>query len=169
MSLAIAATLMPFATAAAAALLLLAAIEDAASRTISNRLSILIAVAALPLLLAVAPVDALSHLVVATLSFAAACSAFARGWLGGGDVKLFSAVALWAGPSLFAMFVTVLSLAAVLIAVTMLLLNARRLSADMALPDASPMRRELPLGIAIASGGLVVLLYRAALLPLGGG
>ena len=40
------------------------------------------------------------HLAIALLTLAITFVFFALGWLGGGDVKLWSAVMLWAGPSL---------------------------------------------------------------------
>lgn len=40
------------------------------------------------------------HLATAVLTLAITFVLFALGWLGGGDVKLWSAVMLWAGPAL---------------------------------------------------------------------
>jgi hypothetical protein len=77
------------------------------------------------------------------------------------------------------MFVTVLSLASLAIAAAMVLRSATSASAtspgetgvgaDAHTAGAGLQQADLPLGIAIAAGGLVVLLYQAALLPLGPG
>jgi prepilin peptidase CpaA len=84
-----------------AALMATAAFEDFRRLVIPNWL-VLALVAVWPLCLAagtVAPAAALGALGVAGAVFVAGAFLFARGLLGGGDVKLLCAAALWAGPA----------------------------------------------------------------------
>ncbi|MEN2785834.1 prepilin peptidase [Sphingomonas qilianensis] len=79
-------------------LLLSAAVEDARSRQIANGKNAAIALLA-PLWwwaqgLQLWP-DIALQIAVALIVFALFCFAFARGWMGGGDVKMIGAVALW--------------------------------------------------------------------------
>jgi len=94
---------------------------------------------------------------------------FARGWMGGGDVKLLAAVTLWAGPSLLSLFAVVTCLSGAALAAIMLS-PLRRL---MPAPSAEALgiaggtgaaaRQPMPFGVAIAAGGAYVL---ALYLPL---
>jgi prepilin peptidase CpaA len=84
-----------------AALMVMAAFEDFRRLVIPNWL-VLALVAVWPLSLAagaVAPLAALGALGVAGAVFVAGALLFARGLVGGGDVKLLCAAALWAGPA----------------------------------------------------------------------
>ena len=81
-----------------AALLIVAAVTDLRARIISNRLNLGIAALApvwwiasgLPLWPGVA-----AQLLVAAIVFTLFAAAFSKGWMGGGDVKLLGALALW--------------------------------------------------------------------------
>jgi prepilin peptidase CpaA len=75
---------------------------------------------------------------------------FARGLLGGGDVKLSAAVALWAGPPLVLQFIFVTGVAGGVISLAML---APRLFSRHGALFAGP---PVPYGVAIAAGGLYV-------------
>ncbi len=84
--------------------LIWAASNDLRYYLIPNRIPVLIALAyaviafTLPLTFVVGGfLTGLAVLAVGTL-------VFARGWMGGGDVKLLAAVTLWAGPSLLLIF-----------------------------------------------------------------
>ena len=84
--------------------LLFAAVTDLKHRRIANWLNLAIALAA-PLFwwaggLALWP-DVALHLGVALAAFAIAAGLFAMGQMGGGDVKLIAALALWFPPALF--------------------------------------------------------------------
>jgi prepilin peptidase CpaA len=89
------------AIAAFAALMAIAAFEDFRRLVIPN--SLVLALAAVwPLYIlsaAVAAPAVLGALVIAAALFVAGALLFARGLIGGGDVKLLSAAALWAGPA----------------------------------------------------------------------
>jgi prepilin peptidase CpaA len=87
---------------------------------------------------------------------------FTRGWMGGGDVKLFAALALWAGPSQISSLLIVTCLGA--LALAGLMLSPLRRLLPQASPDAvalaggqSALRQPMPFGVAIAAGGLYVL------------
>jgi prepilin peptidase CpaA len=83
---------------------------------------------------------------------------FARGWLGGGDVKLLAAVALWAGPGgLPGLLQWTAFAGAVLSAVTLLRLR-RRTPRGWALQ--APLAAPMPFGVAIAAGGLAMFAAR---------
>jgi prepilin peptidase CpaA len=82
-----------------AALMLIAAIEDLRRLIIPNAL--IVALCLLwPLSVVAAPnwLSVAGALAAAILVFLVGALAFSRGWLGGGDVKLLAAAALWAGP-----------------------------------------------------------------------
>lgn len=76
-----------------------AAVSDILTMTIPNRVSLALAAAFFVL----APVASLSvveigyHLLAGIAVFALLFACFAAGWMGGGDVKLASAIALWFG------------------------------------------------------------------------
>ena len=81
------------------ALVIAAAVKDATSYTIPNRLSLALAAAFVPAVLALglAPGVLLTHLEVGAAGLVAGMAMFALGWIGGGDAKLFAAAALWLG------------------------------------------------------------------------
>jgi len=84
---------------------------------------------------------------------------FARGWMGGGDVKLLAAVSLWAGPSYLSVFAVVTGLSGAILAAVMLSPLRRYMpmaSAD-ALTMTGPAQEPMPYGVAIAAGGLFIL------------
>lgn len=134
------------------ALLVSAGVQDARTREIANWKNAVIALLA-PLWwwsnsLALWP-DIAIQAGVATFVFALFCGAFAAGWMGGGDVKLIGALALWLPPSVLLSMLMVMSLAGG--AVTLLMLVERRLRA----PGGAPV--EVPYGVAIALAGLLAL------------
>ena len=90
---------------------------------------------------------------IASLVFAVGLILFARGLWGGGDVKLLTAVALWAGPHGIVPVLLVIAMAGgalALLAGTMLYLHRWRAAAENA-PAVAGM--PLPYGVAIACGG----------------
>ncbi len=76
-----------------------AAITDFMTMTIANRISVGLAVVGLAALASTGPTLAEfgAHLGAAALVFAVGFACFAFGWMGGGDVKFASAIALWLG------------------------------------------------------------------------
>ena len=95
-------TLQTLALSLFTAVMAVAAFEDFRRLNIPNLLPLLLC-AVWPLYVAAAPSPggtvrcALGAVGVALAVFLAGAVLFARGWLGGGDVKLLSAATLWAG------------------------------------------------------------------------
>ena len=137
--------------AALAIALVVAAVTDLRHRTISNWLSGGIALAA-PLFwwasgLAVWP-DIAWQLGIALAAFAVLAGLFAVGQMGGGDVKLLTALALWIAPMLFLKLLVVMALVGGVLTLVFGAWHVMR------------KRREklaIPYGVAIALAGLWVL------------
>src|SRR3546814_12888346 len=88
---------------------------------------------------------------------------FALRLCGGGDVKLFAAVSLWAGPSLFIPFAYYTALAGGLMALVLWLnhkVKRAGIPANLLFvrSDAAFAKQPMPYGVAIAAGGLFVAL-----------
>ena len=134
-----------------AALLVVAAVVDVRTFIISNRLNAVIALMAplywLSIGLPLWPNVAV-HLAAATGVFILLAGAFYAGMMGGGDVKLAAALALWFSPQSTIKFLVFMSLAGgVLTLVVLAWHRAKR-------REGKP---EIPYGVAIAFGGLAVL------------
>jgi len=133
-----------------------AAIGDLRAFTIPNRL-VLLTVGFFPahVLASPVPIDWVSALMVAALTFFVGWFLFARGVIGGGDVKLLAAVALWCGPPLIAPFL-LLVLASGGILAAIFLVHARfGVSTEGGLTRA--LTTPIPYGIAIAVGSAYVV------------
>jgi prepilin peptidase CpaA len=131
-----------------ALLLLAASWSDWRSRSIPNGLNLAIALLAIPFWWASGlPLwpDAALQVGVAILVFAAFAMAFAAGAMGGGDVKLVGAVALWLPWQAVLALLVITSLAGGLLTIALVVRHrlARR-----------EERLEIPYGLAIAFGGL---------------
>lgn len=132
-------------------LLLSAGIEDVRTREIANGKNAAIALLAplwwvasgLPLWPGVA-----IQLAVAVLVFGLFVAAFWIGQMGGGDVKLIGAVALWLPPELLLWMLVLMSLLGG--ALTLLMLADKRLRKRKELP-------EIPYGVAIVLAALLVI------------
>lgn len=135
-----------------ALLLVRVVVTDLRSFTISNRLNLAIAALApvywwsvgLPLWPAV-PVQ----LGLAIGVFAFFALLFAAGMMGGGDVKLAAALALWFTPAEFLKLAVIMSLAGGVL--TVVVLMRRRKKAG---------KRQVPYGVAIAIGAWAILAQR---------
>ncbi len=64
-----------------------------------------------------------AHLAVAAVVFAVTTAFFVAGWMGGGDVKLLAATALWMGPEHGALFTVLVALLGAVLASTLLLIK----------------------------------------------
>ena len=131
--------------------LLIAAVTDLRSRRIDNWLNAGIALAA-PLFwwasgLALWP-DVALQLGVALLTFAVLAILFALRAMGGGDVKLLTALALWIEPLLFARLVIVMALLGGLLTLLFGAWHVARRRKD---------RLAIPYGVAISLAGLWIL------------
>lgn len=167
------------------ALMILAALEDIRSRRIPNWLTGSVA-ALYPLYVLAAPASVAwaSALGAAVAVFLMGWLLFARGIMGGGDVKLITAVTLWAGLEHLALFAAVTSLTGGILGIAGLMRErwqwrlaapfatlafARIASFGRATRESSKAAEDvpgqgaasaptLPYGIAVAAGGLAVVL-----------
>jgi len=150
-----------FALAVAAVALIAAAVADLRFYQIPNRHAVAVALAFLLFALGADLDETLSALAVGAAVFALGIVLFARSWLGGGDVKLLAAVALWTPPPLLAGFALATSLAGAGLSLVLLTPLRRCLPAPPAtLAEERGLRQPVPFAIAIAAGGLFVLLKR---------
>lgn len=134
-----------------AVLLLVAAATDLKSRIIANRLNLAVALLA-PLYWWAVGVSVWPGMAFqigfALIVFAVFAGAFAMGWMGGGDVKLLGALALWLPVMPFLKLLILMSLmGGVLTLVVIAIHRLRNLKT-------SP---EIPYGVAIACAGLWVI------------
>jgi prepilin peptidase CpaA len=142
-----------------AGLMLIAAIEDLRRLVIPN--PVVLALCVLwPLQLASAPVVSAAAAGGAALCaaavFAGGALLFSRGLIGGGDVKLLAAAALWAGPSSTpALLIATAVLGGLLTLALLSPLALRAVFAPAAAVDAAK-RMPVPYGVAIAGAALIV-------------
>ena len=137
-----------------AILLVYAAVVDVRTFTISNRLNLGIALMAPLFWLSVGlPLwpDAAIQVAVAAGVFALLAIAFYAGMMGGGDVKLAAALALWFSPLSTIKFLVLMSLAGGVL--TLLVVGWHRAKKRVGRP-------EIPYGVAIAFGALAILTQR---------
>ena len=97
---------------------------------------------------------------IAGFVFMLSAGLFAIGVMGGGDVKLLAAVALWAGPQLAVMFLFVTASAGGIVSLAILLREKARpkAAASPIVNSFPPMitKPKVPYGLGIAAGGLYV-------------
>lgn len=131
--------------------LLYAAFTDIKSRTISNVLNAGIALAA-PAFWWASGVDlwpgVALHIGVAIATFAVTAGLFAIRMMGGGDVKLLTALALWIEPNWFLQMIIIMALAGGVLTIVMGAYHFMKRQRD---------RLAVPYGVAIAFAGLWVL------------
>ncbi len=146
-----------------AIILVVAAVFDVRTFTISNRLNATVALLA-PLYwwsvsLPFWP-DAAIQVGVAVAVFAALALTFYLGMMGGGDVKLAAALALWFSPVSTIKFLVIMSLAGGLLTVVVLILHRMRPGQIKNSDGETHKKPEVPYGVAIAIGGLWILAQR---------
>ena len=137
-----------------ALLLVVAALIEVRTSVISNRLNLAVALLApvvwwsigLPLWPNVA-----IQLALALGVFTLLALPFCLGMMGGGDVKLGAALALWFPPDAILAFLVIMSLAGGVL--TLVVVAVHRLRKKEGRP-------EIPYGVAIAIGGLAILTQR---------
>ena len=137
-------------------LLAWAAVSDFREYLIPNRVCLAIAgLYPAYVLASTTPVDWPMAIVVAMASLVTGFALFAGKFVGGGDVKLLSAVALWAGPELILGFVLLTSLFGGILSVAMMkfLWTTRAREAGGA---TTLFKAHVPYGIAIVAGGAFV-------------
>ena len=137
-----------------AVLLVVAAVIDIRTFTISNGLNAAVALLAPLYWLAVGldpwP-DMAIQLGIAAGVFALFAAAFFVGMMGGGDVKLAAALALWFPLGATLKFLVLMSIAGGVLTVLVLVVHRLRKREG---------RPEIPYGVAIAFGGLAILAQR---------
>jgi prepilin peptidase CpaA len=137
-----------------ALLLVIAAVVDIRTFTISDKLSASVALLAplfwLSIGLPLWP-DATIQIAGSLIVFALLAAAFYAGMMGGGDVKLAAALVLWFAPAATIRFLIYMSIAGGIL--TLIVLGLHRLRKKEGKP-------EVPYGVAIAFGGLVILAQR---------
>ena len=137
-----------------ALILVVAAIIDVRTYTISNRLNLNVAILA-PIYwwsaqLPFWPVITI-HVGVACAVFVLLAIAFYIGMMGGGDVKLAAALALWFSANDTLRFLVFMSIAGGILSVVVMVTHRLRNK------EGKP---EIPYGVAIAIGGLAILAQR---------
>ena len=134
-----------------ATLLVVAAVVDARTFTISNKLTLAVALLAPVYWLAV-PVTLWPEVPIqiagAVIVFLLLAAAFYAGMMGGGDVKLAAALALWFPPGLTIKFLVLMSIAGGVLTLALLAWHRAKRREG---------RPEIPYGVAIAFGGLAIL------------
>ena len=137
-----------------AAILVVAAAIDVRTFTISNRLNLTVALLA-PLYwasIALSPwPEIAAHVATGAIVFVLLAGAFYAGMMGGGDVKLAAALALWFPPLATVKFLVIMSIAGGVL--TLVILVFHRLKKREGRP-------EIPYGVAISFGGLAILAQR---------
>ena len=137
-----------------AAILVIAAAIDVRTFTISNKLNLTVALLAPLYWLSVAlPLwpDVGLQLAVGAAVFVVFAGAFYAGMMGGGDVKLAAALALWFSPQSTIKFLVLTSLAGGVLTLGVLAWHRTKRREG---------RPEVPYGVAIAFGGLAILTQR---------
>lgn len=144
------------------AVMAFAAASDLLTMTISNRVSIALALGFFlaAFLIGMPYAEMGEHMLAALLVLAIAFACFAFGWIGGGDAKLAAATALWFG---FSHLMDYLLLAAMIGGVLTLVLLALRqwplpslLARQPWIARLHDMKTGIPYGIALAIAGLLV-------------
>ena len=134
-----------------ATLLVVAAVIDMRTFTISNRLNLAVALLApvywLAVLLSLWP-EVPIQIAAAAIVFLLLAAAFYAGMMGGGDVKLAAALALWFPPALTVKFLVLMSIAGGLLTLGLLVWHRAKRREG---------RPEIPYGVAIAFGALAIL------------
>jgi prepilin peptidase CpaA len=137
-----------------AAILVVAAVIDVRTFTISNRLNLTVALLA-PLYwlsIALSPWPGVAiQLGLGAGVFVILAGAFYAGMMGGGDVKLAAALALWFPPLVTVKFLVLMSVAGGVL--TLAVMAWHRFKRRQGRP-------EIPYGVAIAFGGLAILTQR---------
>lgn len=131
-------------------LLLMAAWTDIRSRTISNEINAAIAILAIGWWWVCGEAlwpDVAIRIAIAAGLFVACVGLFALNMMGGGDVKMIGAIALWLPFPLLMEMLTVMAIAGGIITLFMLIRHRWRRNED---------RPQVPYGVAIAAGTLWV-------------
>lgn len=138
------------------ALLIWAAASDMQRYVIPNRICLSLLALYPGYAVGLAPAEIGVAAVIAVAVFAIGAALFWFGIMGGGDVKLLAAVSLWAGGTYFPVFVLLTSAAGGLLALWWEPV-IRHFFPSIAVAKAANGRPAIPYGVAIAVGGLFVV------------
>ncbi|MBI1211724.1 MAG: peptidase [Alphaproteobacteria bacterium] len=143
------------------AIMIAAAAYDVLTLTIPNWIS-LVLIVLFPFLASAAGLgwhELGWHVAIAVIALAAGIAAFAVGAVGGGDAKLFAAVALYMGPLGIAPYVMTVALAGGVLAALFLVLHQPGIEEWMRrvpmLATIASRGAAIPYGVAIVVGGLI--------------
>ena len=140
-----------------------AAMTDATTYTIPNRLSAFLALAFVPAALAVgmSPVVFAASVGLGLAGLAVGIAMFALRWIGGGDAKLIAASAMWLGWSGVTPFLLWTAIAGGLLALALMTLRKSPLHLDSFGPAwfgrLMTPGADVPYGVAIAAGALAAM------------
>ena len=95
------------------------------------------------------------HLGAGAMVFAGAAALFFAGWMGGGDVKLMSAAALWIGAGGTPRFLVLVALAGGVVALAVIAVRLLVRDPRAVLRRAFDSEEGLPYGVAIAASALI--------------
>jgi prepilin peptidase CpaA len=144
------------------ALLIVAALKDVTTYTITNWISLALIIGFFPAALALGlPWPSLGlHVGIGVAALVVGMVLFALGWIGGGDAKVFAATALWLGwpASATLLLATALAggaLAALLLAMRSMLLRPYVSAGPPWLSRLAEPGESVPYGLAICIGGLI--------------
>ena len=151
---------MSIATLGFGALLLAASVSDVLRLRIPNPIPLgLLALFALELVLGTSPAAPYDHLMAMGLALAVLLPLFALDMLGGGDVKLLAAVALWLGMTKLAALLILVGIAGGIFALLWLALRwlVRTGLPGRSLPMSLQARAPLPFALPIAIVAMLLL------------
>ncbi len=99
-----------------------------------------------------------SHLYHFLITLGIGMLLFHLGWFGGGDAKLYAAIALWFGLSSGVMFIFATGMSGLALAIFYVMARQLRRRAANPPPEKKRNERRIPYGIAIAMGGILTAL-----------
>jgi prepilin peptidase CpaA len=116
-------------------------------------------------LLYLEPMTVIWHVLVALAVFSVTTAFFAINWIGGGDVKLLTATALWAGPQHVASLLLIMSALGFVLAMVLMGLRTHDTFIAPCLPDnmffsrlqALAKQGQCPYGVPIGAAALIAV------------
>ncbi len=147
------------------AAMIIAAVSDLFTMTISNKVSLALLFGFL-LLSAISGMDVKTigmHLLAGLAMLAISFTFFAKGWIGGGDAKLFAATAIWMGWSNLLEYVLIASVLGGALTIVLLSLHNLPMPNILAkqywLNRLHTLENGIPYGLALAAGGIYIYPY----------
>jgi prepilin peptidase CpaA len=135
---------------------------DLVTMTIPNKISLFLiaAFAVMAPIVGLGPIDIAWHVACGAAMLSIGIFMFAMGWVGGGDAKIFAAIALWLGFDFLAEFILIAAVAGGFLTFGLLFFRKLPLPAFMICQDwiarLHHPKTGVPYGIALAAGALAV-------------